>query len=242
MIRAAFDYFSLLHRRSGRFYFDLTAMLVFAAIFLSESAKDYESTLLSVGVMGVCSCVWMMLRQFRPCWLADAAAVISRAAGRRAALAGALLSLAFYLALYLGALMLLSLLDGAMWHSHSLIEVFLSLIYLALAVGVAGMVLLHFTPLFAPLPGWGGWGISLLGVIVIALGLVSAFLDYHLSAEASFVIRHILPPLNPLIQYAMNPQLSLSALGEAAYSLVYGAIALAWAFYRWYRLDLIWKE
>ena len=111
MIVACSRYFSLLYRRSSRFYVDVAVCMVFVSTFLVETGKDFDSTFLALGVFTTCYFALMVVRQFDLKFQLEAVPVVAREAGRRGAFWGPLLALAGYISIFYLIALILSLMD-----------------------------------------------------------------------------------------------------------------------------------
>lgn len=239
MILACFQYFSLLYRRSGRFAFDLAAALIFALVFVVDAGKDYAPAVVEIGVFVVVYFVFMIFRTFQVSWQSEALPALARRAGRRAVLAGGFLLLYVHCGLIFLALYLCTLLDPAVREQLTPAAVGIAPLCVAIAMLVAGAVALHFTPLFQADRFSRRGTLGTLGLVLLALGLVSPFIRHFTdSALILALFQHGLPPLNLLIEAAGQTRLSLKVAFESAYGFTYAAVILYAAFTRWRKQDL----
>lgn len=240
MIGNCIRYFSLLHRRTGRLYFDLTALAVFVTTLLIESGKDYASTLMILGGFLAFYSSFMILRQFHTDFSAEAAGIIQRRPGRRGTLTGAFITVVLHAAVYGLPLILISLIDEEFRGQATGTGLLMSLVALLLSMVVACGVILQCVPAFASRSLLQKGSRVILGLVLVSLGIVSTFLEGRVvPPAASFVISHLLPPLNPLITVAMYPESGMNGIIELFYGALYGLVLFRWGLYRWEKQDLM---
>lgn len=239
MIAASSRYFSLVYRSRGRLYLDATVYAVFAAVFLLSGGKEYGSVFLSFGAFVSLYFAFAVAREFGASFQPEVLSLVVRRCGRRGILAGALVSLSLHHLIMAGGVVLLALADSRVRQQATPVSLLFSCIHIILSAAIAGGVLLHFSGMFVPMRRSFRLKATIVGFILAACGLVSSFAgEFTESPTLVFLVRHGLPPLNPLLQNAMTPGFSPAQLAELGYGLLYAFVLFFLAFKRWQSLDL----